>query len=273
MLTAPSDAAQNQVSSVIDDLLKLITAIVWPSTIALILLVYRKRIEELFSALTNLAKNADEIKIWQVEVKRDIAKVLDTTAESATNQSSPPLGVSQPEVNAALKVATLVSESPSQTAKKQVLNSVFEQMLSLARDYEATRANMKPGAERTVAMNAIVAKMRALGPTAKEFLPVLTSNRESPGTRLAGIAVLQMSPDESYLEWLAERMGVEQPFVLFHAALALLAAVRFYGSSRRTTLSTALNRSLSTLRSFSGTPDENTFQTLETAKAELGRGT
>jgi hypothetical protein len=270
MLAPAADSASRQIPSFFDDSVKLITAVVWPALILILLLVYRKGVGELLTALTTLAKNADEIKIWQVEVKRDIAKVLDRTAEHAATEASPPLGVSKPEVRAAQQVSTLVSGSPNEAAQQQVVKAVFQQMLSLAREYESTRANMKPGRERTAAMNAVVAKMRALGPTAKEFLPEFTSNQESPGVRLAGIAVLEMSPDEKYLNWLAERMAVEQPFVFFHAAIALLAAVRFYGGSRREALKTALNGALSTLRSFPGKPDENTLQALETALQELG---
>ena len=279
MLAPLADATTKQTPSFFDDSVKLITGVIWPALILLILLVYRKGIGELLTALTNLAKNANEIKIWQVEVKRDIANVLDKTAEhildksaeNATKNSAQQLGVPKPEVIAAQRVSSLVSGSPNEAAKQEVVNAVFQQMLALARNYESTRANMKPGYERTAAMNAVVAKMRALGPTAKEFLPEFTSNNESPGARLAGIAVLEMSPDENYLDWLAERMAVEQPFVFFHASLALLAAVRFYGSSRREALKAALNKSLNTLRSFSGTPDENTLRALETAVEELGQ--
>lgn len=270
MLALIADSASKQVSTFFDDTVKLITALVWPSLILVILLVYRKQLGELITALTSLAKNADEIEIWQVKVKRDIARVLDKTAENATTEASPSLGVPKPEVKAAQEVSTLVSGSPNEAAKQQVVNAVFQQMLSLARDYESTRANMKPGPGRTTAMNAVVAKMRALGPIAKEFLPEFASNHQSPGARLAGIAILEMSPDDSYLSWLAERMAVEQPFVFFHAALALLAAVRFYGGSRREALKTALNVSLSTLKSFRGKPDENTLRALETALQELG---
>jgi hypothetical protein len=269
MISLLAYSAMMQTVSFFDDVVKLITAVAWPALILIVLLAYRNKVGELLTALTNLAKNANEIKIWQVEVKRDIKNVLDKTAENAAIEPSSPLGVPKPEVIAAQRVSTLVSGSPNEAAKQQVVDAVFQNMLSLARDYESTRANMKSSGERTAAMNAVVAKMRALGPTAKQFLPEFTSDNESPGVRLAGIAVLEMSPDENYLNWLAERMAVEQPFVLFHAALALLAAVRFYGGSRRTALTTALNAALSSLKSFPGKPDENTLRALETALQEL----
>jgi hypothetical protein len=74
-------------------------------------------------------------------------------------------------------------------------------------------------------MEVVVAKMRTIGraiyPLRHEF-----ANSASPGKRLVAITALQVEPDYEMLNWLAERLGVERPFVGYHALAALLLAVR-----------------------------------------------
>jgi hypothetical protein len=66
-------------------------------------------------------------------------------------------------------------------------------------------------------------------------------------------------------------MSTEQPFVFFHASLALLAAVRSFGASSRQRLKDVIQKALGTVKEFKGgPPDANTVQTLETALSELG---
>jgi hypothetical protein len=144
-------------------------------------------------------------------------------------------------------------------------------MLEFAREYEATRSNMKPGRDRTRAMNAIVAKMRTLGIAAAPLLPELAFDKNSPGKRLAGLIILQLAPDLDYLDWVVERMSIEQPFIFYHAALVLLAMVRNYGVQARKELEIALKRSLDIVQAFAGgLPDRNTISVLEIARSDLG---
>jgi hypothetical protein len=98
------------------------------------------------------------------------------------------------------------------------------QIYSLAEEYNARRATMPFTPERTRILDSIVAKMRVLhGPT--YGLLANLSKGKSAGERLAAIAFLEMRPNPAYLDWLAERFEVEkQPFLWYHAALALRAA-------------------------------------------------
>ena len=147
---------------------------------------------------------------------------------------------------------------------------VRQRMLEFAREYAATRSNLKPGPQRTREMNAIVAKMRTLAIAARPFLTAFANASDSPGTRLAAIAILQLSPSFEYIPWLVSRMSVEQPFVFYHASLALLAAVRSFGGNNKTELKSALEQSLQIIKSFKGAPpDQNTVETLTQALSEL----
>jgi hypothetical protein len=120
-------------------------------------------------------------------------------------------------------------------------------------------------------MNAIVAKMRTLGIAAKPLLREFARDETSPGKRLAALAILQLAPDPAHLDWIVERMGSEQPFLLFHSSLVLLAMVRSFGARYRAKLATAVARSLQVVRSFTGgQPDQNTIDTLLMAQSELG---
>ena len=88
---------------------------------------------------------------------------------------------------------------------------------------------------------------------------------------MAAIAILQLSPKLEYLGWLVERMRNEQPFVFFHASVALLAMTRRFGGVAGNNLKAAIEEALGTIRSFKGgPPDQNTIETLELALSELG---
>jgi uncharacterized protein (DUF1810 family) len=145
-------------------------------------------------------------------------------------------------------------------------------MAEFAREYDATRANLKPGPHRTSAMNAILAKMRTLALAAKPLLREFANDASSPGSRLAAIAILQLAPRLDYLSWLVDRMKFEQPFLLFHASLALHSAVHAFGPADAAKLKDAVEEALRIVKSFTGgPPDRNTIDTLEQALAELAK--
>jgi hypothetical protein len=128
---------------------------------------------------------------------------------------------------------------------------------------------MQPGPARTRAFNVTMSKMRVLALAAKPLLRKFSSNAESAGLRLAAIAILQMSPDLEYVNWLVGRMNTEQPFVFYQASNALLSAVRAFGSTHGGQLRSAIRQALETVNSFHGKADVNTVETLELAMREL----
>ena len=91
----------------------------------------------------------------------------------------------------------------------------------------------------------------------------------SPGRRLAAICILQLKPELRTLPWLVDRMRVEQPFVFFHASVALLNAARRFGQSNRESVSGALGSALKQVQGFGEKADANTVRLLTLALSEL----
>jgi hypothetical protein len=188
---------------------------------------------------------------------------INRNARAAETRETPSVEATSMEIEAAAKVGRMTEFSD--------LSTIRAGKLEFAREYEATRSNMKPGADRTRAMNAIVAKMRTLAIPAVPLLHEFADDRNSPGKRLAALAILELSPDLSYLKWIVERMGSEQPFLLFHASLALLAMVRYYGAPSRKDLEPALKHSLEIVESFrGGTPGRNTNRRVAYSTSGIG---
>jgi hypothetical protein len=105
--------------------------------------------------------------------------------------------------------------------------------------------------------------MRTLSLLAIPILPTLTRSKE-PGERLAAIAALQVQPDARYSQWLLERMSTEQPFIFFHAALALRQLVYKGSGFDKDELEPQVRAALETVMNFTGgPPDQNTIEVLE----------
>jgi hypothetical protein len=108
----------------------------------------------------------------------------------------------------------------SQTAHQQVRD--------LAKEYELIRELMKPSDARTIRMETVMTRLRALAPEIRALLPELKSSA-SPGERLAAVAIIQVFPDCAHLPWLVQRFDresgsedqIEKPFLAYAAAEAL----------------------------------------------------
>jgi hypothetical protein len=238
---------------------ELISALAWPAVFVILLVTQRRTLTRLLESLVELVRSSHHIKVGDL-----IDVEVDRSARQAEQQSDPASGVSFTQVEAASRVTTLVGQSE--------LPTVRAKMLEFAREYEATRSSMASGPERTRTMNAIVAKMRTLALAAKPLLREFSLDENSPGTRLAAISILELSPDPSYVDWLVARMSIEQPFVLFHSSLALLAIARNCVPADRDRVRDRIERALAVVRSFKGgRPDTNTVENLQTALSELGR--
>jgi len=256
-MQASPASGETTAAGVTKAVLTLIGSLAWPCVFIVLLLTQKKKLAEALDAFVVLLRSAKKLSISKL-----IDLEVDKSAEEA-KQKQPSSEVPKDELEAASRVQGFVTNSELPMIKRR--------MLQFAHEYESVRSNMERGSERTRAMNAIVAKMRTLAIAAKPFLQEFCADRESPGARLAGICVLQLSPNPEYLDWLVDRMKLEQPFVFFHASIALLALSRSYGSIQRQRLLSGLNDALTTVQSFEGgRPDENTVRNLETAIKELG---
>lgn len=263
------------------------SAVVWPLLIGLILWWFREPAAELLKAAVGVAEGATRFKIWQIEFDRDVqqqvsqseAAALGTPvaahALTALDRAGPgdaapsaetiPIG----EVAAAARVRSLLDAAPNSTLRRSMEDTIKARMLNFAQEYETVRSSMHSGAERTRAMNGIVAKMRTLAFAADLFLDELMQASTSPGRRLAAICILQMKPEMRMVPWLVERMRAEQPFVFFHASVALLNAVRRFGHPEAATLGAALKSALAQVQSFGPHADANTVRSLTLALSEL----
>ncbi len=189
-----------------------------------------------------------------------VASVFETQA--ATN-------IPASQVAAAADVRSLLDAAPNSTLRKSAEAAIKQRMLGFAQEYETTRASMSPGPDRTRAMNGIVSKMRTLALAADIFLDTFMGAANSPGQRLAAVCILQLKPQMSAVPWLVERIRVEQPFVFFHAAIALLSTVRRFGAGEQAALSSALQAAVTQVQSYGDHADANTLRVLTLAQSEL----
>ena len=146
-------------------------------------------------------------------------------------------------------------------------SAIERQIDELAHKYQALRAVMPSGSERTREMEVIMTSMRTLAPIAYPLLENLSKSHE-PGKRLAAIAILQALPKSEYLEWLADRLqrDHEKPFVGYHAAVALLTAARSLPGHHDELLA-AISRAKAFV--YPGLPQTDRYQMLEDAEKQL----
>lgn len=134
---------------------------------------------------------------------------------------------------------------------------VRDQINSLARRYvEIRREPFSDG--RTQRLEVVFTEMKGLAFLAYPLLPDLSSSTprdggrdERVGERVAAIALLEAIPNEQYIDWLADRVCQERPFVGYHAGVALMNAVREFRTTHVEQLRAALKRALACV-------DENT---------------
>ncbi|MGM1063230.1 hypothetical protein [Saccharothrix sp. Mg75] len=101
-----------------------------------------------------------------------------------------------------------------------------ELVASVAAEYDRVRATMPGGSARTVRMEVIASTLRTMARSTFPLLAELTTASDSGGRRLAAACALQVVPDVRHVAWLARRFGGDQPFIAYHAGIALATAAR-----------------------------------------------
>ena len=157
-------------------------------------------------------------------------------------------GVVPPEVGTIVDPNSLFARPPEPQVSSSGDQVAKLQIDTLARAYQELRKSMLPSNDRTRKMEIIAAKMRAVTCEAYFLLDYLAKN-PAPGCRLAAASFLEVKPNVEYLDWLAERLAPEKPFVGYHAALALIAAVRVLGKRYHEDLKKAIEKALKLLGS------------------------
>lgn len=140
----------------------------------------------------------------------------------------------------------------------------------LAIEYVEARGKMPSGLDRTRKMSSIASQFRSLAAPAYELLPELVVS-SSPGERLAAICILQRVPSTKYLNWLAERVAIEKPFVGYQATVALLSAVRATRDVSRSEIAPVVKLAQDFLAQLKW-QDPNQVRALENAAKELREG-
>jgi hypothetical protein len=148
---------------------------------------------------------------------------------------------------------------------------VRQQVAVLAQEYEQIRATMDAGDPRTRKMESIASRMRSLALAGHTLVPELAAS-PSAGQRLAAVTMLQAVPKPEFLTWLAQRLGIEKPFVGYHAALTLLSSVRALRLTHSNELREAVALAKEQLKNnFSGSDTTDRYRLLQEAEAELSR--
>jgi hypothetical protein len=123
---------------------------------------------------------------------------------------------------------------------------IQSQLQRLAAEYAHIRETMPPGDARSRQMEIIVTRMRSIALAAEPLLRSLSESK-LPGERLAAISILQVMPQTEYIEWLGGRCSESQPFIGYHAAVALLTSARALDCIHKARLQTAIGQGLTDL--------------------------
>lgn len=120
------------------------------------------------------------------------------------------------------------AESAVRSSPASDLESTRRRVEELAQTYDILRETLPSGRERTSQMSKVASQLRTMALSIYPLLPDLTDS-PSAGARLAAISALEELPNPKYLTWLAQRLGVEKPYLGYRASQALLSAARSLG--------------------------------------------
>lgn len=239
----------DQAAALITSIAALIGAVAWPIAFLAVFLLFRSPIRTAFEKLPSVIDRMRTVKIGllEAELNEEAAAMVEETAENLG-------GISAQQIRSAARI-----EIRAKSLDDQALR---DQLQQLCIEYDTIRKVMPAGAERTHAMTQVLIKMRTLGPAVDKFLAELKSSA-SPGNRLAAIAIMQIEPDKADISWLLERFKGEQPFIFFHAAVALQSVARSGSEDGATKAIQAARTALDIVQAFKGMPDRGTVNILE----------
>lgn len=220
----------------------------------------REEVEQLGKVVDFRSEISSTMLVWDYANHEEFADVIRPHLLLVLGQ------ILSPESSAA-ETAERIAES----VPRAEIAATRSEIAILAREYEEIRSTMRSGDARTRKMEVVASKMRTFGPVGHRLLPELSAS-ESPGQRLAAVAILQATPDPAYISWLGRRFQEERPFVAYQAAVALLEAVRALYASHDRELRQAIlkgKQALLDLWGESGAKRTNEYQVLDRAELEL----
>lgn len=240
-----------------DALTKLVTsvaallgALAWPGVFLAVVFMFRI---ELKSSLNKIPIVLDRVRKASLA---GIAIELDRVADAETESGAAKSGIITPrQLEAATRIEIETREVGS--------DALLRELDRLCLEYDSLRRTLPSGDIRTRAMTRILVKMRTLAPSLVQFLDAYKGSG-SPGSRLAAIAMMQMVPRSADLDWLRGRFSSEQPFLFYHAALALQNVANIADTpEKRANLKRLAQEALDTVSNFDGPRDESTVEVLK----------
>jgi hypothetical protein len=248
----------DEVAKFLSSIAAVLAAVAWPSAFLIVILLFRAELKSTLSRVPIILDRVKKASLVGVDLELD--RVADAEAESGTDKSG---RITARQIEAATRIEIETREVGSR--------ALLRELDRLCLEYDSLRRSLPPGDMRTKAMTRVLVKMRSLAPSLVDFVDVYKSSG-SPGSRLAAIAMMQMVPSAADLDWLRGRFSSEQPFVFYHAALALqnVADARKAPADRKQ-LRAAAQQALDTVKSFAGIPDRNTIEVLESLISDLSK--
>lgn len=218
----------------------------------------REEIEQLGKVLRFRNELSDKGLVWEYEDPTSFADVIRPHLILVLSRM---FSNKQSLVDAAAETSRLATESDVPAMRKQVM--------ALAREYEHLRETMPSGNARTGMMSLVESRMRSIALSAFPLLAELVHSA-SPGERLAAVAILKEIPSPDYLTWLANRVGVEKPFIGYQATVALATAARTLEKSHRSEVGDAISMAKDIMSNLTF-KDPNQVRTLDSAQKEIDR--
>jgi hypothetical protein len=245
-----------EVAKLLTGVAALLGSVAWPVTIVVIVFIFRT---ELRSALNKIPIMLDRLKKASLgSVALELEKVADAEAQSDNDKTGK---ITPRQLEAANRIAIETRDVGSE--------ALLQELDRLCLEYDSLRQTLPPGRDRTRAMTRVLVKMRSLAPSLVHHLDTYKSSG-SPGSRLAAIAMMQMVPRVADLAWLGERFSSDQPFIFYHAALALQNVANISNTpEERERLRRVAQQALKTVKAFAGVPDQNTVDVLDRLIANL----
>lgn len=233
------------------DVAKLIgslASLAWPIILLASLFFVRKELKAALAALPTFFNRVRSAKLAGVEL------ILDQLAEKSE---------AEPDKNGVVTVEQIrVAARLEVEAKASGPESFLQELDKLCIEYEAIRRVMKPGYDRTQQMTNVLVKMRGLAPSVSERIDVYKSSA-SAGSRLAAVAMMQMTPRLGDASWLLQRFSSDVPFIFYHAALALQSMANSASEGDLADIIRVATQAKQAVISFPDTPDQGSIRVLE----------
>lgn len=237
------------ISKFLASIAAVLSAIAWPVGLVVTVVIFRTELKAILKELPLLIERVRTASFRGVQF--ELGQVAD---ESIDNKSGE---ITAKQIEAADRI---VLQKENDLVEQQSLLSSLDR---LCLEYDALRRSKSSGPERTQAMTRVLVKMRVLAPALIGHIGAYKGS-PSAGSRLAAIAMMQMSPKNADIEWLKDRFWVEQPFLFYHSALALDGAANVLeGDRAKQRLLEAAEQARTKINSFEGVPDSDTLKVLD----------